>query len=161
MFSFAFAPHNWATCDGQLLAISQNSALFALLGTTYGGNGTSDFALPDLRSRTPIHTGQGPGLTDRPQGERGGEENHTLTTLEMPKHGHSLQAAEISATNKSPAGAALAQNASKLYRSGTPDTPLAASTIANAGGDQPHPNRQPYATVNFSICVAGIFPSRD
>ena len=131
-----------------------------MLGTTYGGNGIQTFALPDLRSRTPIHFGTGPGLSNRALGEAAGVENHTLTAAEMPIHGHLLQAA-TTATSKTPAGAELAQNTSKLFRSGTPDLALPSSTLAAVGSNQPHSNIQPCAVVNFSICLYGIFPSRN
>lgn len=158
MFSFDFPPRGWAKCDGQLLAIAQNQALFSLLGTTFGGNGVQTFALPDLRSRVPLHMGSSPGTSNRVLGERGGEENHTLTVNELPQHTHLMQAAGA-ATTGDPNGAILAAPAtSKPYRSGTADGTLAG--IAPNGGNQAHPNIQPYLTVNFAIALQGIFPSR-
>jgi microcystin-dependent protein len=161
MFSFNFAPRDWAKCDGQLLSINQNQALFSLLGTTYGGNGQTTFALPDLRGRTPIHTGQGPGLSPRVLGQVYGEEAHTLTVNEMPAHLHTLQAA-AAPTDKMPAGALIAQGGAKLFRSGAPiDVTLAPAALATSGSSQSHPNMQPYAVVNFAICLFGLFPSRN
>jgi microcystin-dependent protein len=163
MFAFGFAPRGWALCNGQLMAIAQNQAVFALLGTTYGGNGVQTFALPDMRSRAPLHVGQGTGLTFRTQGEIGGEESHTLTINELPQHTHLLQAAVTPTTGTPGASVVLAApTSSKLYRSGgsTSANPNPAS-VAPAGGNQPHPNLQPYTVVSFAICLQGIFPSRN
>jgi microcystin-dependent protein len=163
MFAFGFAPRGWALCNGQLMSIAQNTAVFSLLGTTYGGNGVQTFALPDMRSRAPVHTGQGPGLSFRTQGQTGGEENHTLTINEIPQHNHLVQVAGTPTTGTPAADVILATpTSSKLYRSGgsTSTSPNPAS-IAPTGGNQPHPNLQPYTVVNFAIALQGIFPSRN
>lgn len=159
LFAGNYAPRGWARCDGQLLPINQNQALFSLLGTTYGGNGVTTFALPDLRGRAPIHAGQGPGLTDRPLGEQGGEESHTLTQAEMPLHTHPARARSGNGTSASPAGLLPARDPSGTphYGAGA-DVTLALDAIGAAGGDQPHNNMQPYLTVTFCICLAGVFP---
>ncbi len=155
--SFNFAPKGWAQCNGSLMAINQNQALFALLGTMYGGNGVTTFALPDLRSRTPIHAGAG-----YVQGQQGGESAHTLIPSEMPQHNHLLSGTSANAVpGAGPAAAlpAVAQHAP--YRSGpTQQTSLAPQVVSNAGGNQPHNNLQPYLTLNFCIALTGIFPSR-
>jgi microcystin-dependent protein len=161
IFAFNFAPKGFSMCNGQLLPINQNQALFALLGTFYGGNGQSTFALPNLQSRTPISFGQGPGLQNYVQGQAGGEENHTLLSTEMPQHNHSLQATTNVGNTRNPSGAALCQPDTKMYISGAPDTSLAASSVASYGGSQPHFNLQPYLTINFCIAMTGIFPSRN
>lgn len=155
MMSFVFAPKGWATCDGQFLAINQNQALFSLLGTTYGGNGQTNFALPDLRGRTPIHMGNGHVL-----GERAGEQNHTLTTSELPTHNHLAQASttdgdQIIATNN------YLAPVSQLYGAAANTTPMASAEISQIGGGQPHLNMQPFLTVGFCIALQGIFPSQN
>jgi microcystin-dependent protein len=160
MFSFDFPPRGWATCSGQILSIAQNQALFSLLGTTYGGNGVTTFALPDLRSRVPVHTGQLSGGSNYVLGEQIGTENVTLLTTQLPQHIHFMQVAGA-ATTGDPAGALPATPAvNKAYRSGPPITQLAASTTFT-GNALPHPNIQPYLTVNFAIALQGIFPSRN
>ena len=153
LMSFNFAPKGWAMCNGQLLPINQNQALFALLGTTFGGDGRVNFALPDLRGRAPMHVGSGHNL-----GERAGEENHTLTQAEMPQHTHGVNAAKQDANTNLPAGSlpAIAANA---YAPPSALTTLAAGTVGNVGGSQPHTNQQPYLTLNFCIALQGIFPS--
>lgn len=153
LMSFVFAPRGWALCNGQLLPINQNQALFALLGTTFGGNGQTNFALPDLRGRTPIHVGSGHTL-----GERGGEQAHTLSIAELPTHVHAAMAQSATGTQLPPVNAFLSQ-ASNVYR--TPDnlTSLMPATIANTGGSQAHLNMQPFLTVSFCIALQGIFPS--
>lgn len=162
MYGFNFAPRGWAACDGQVLSISQNSALFALLGTMYGGNGQTTFALPDLRGRAPIHVGQGPGLSSRVQGQQVGEEQHTLIVSEVPLHNHSMRAAGVPTTGTPASTAVLAApDTSRLYRSGTSPDTLLAPTIMPTGGNQPHLNMQPFTVVNFSIALQGIFPSRN
>jgi microcystin-dependent protein len=159
MFSFDFAVRGWAFCAGQMLSIAQNTALFSLLGTTYGGNGVNTFALPDLRSRVPL--GQSaPASSNYVLGQQGGTENVTLNQNQLPQHNHLMQAAGA-ATTGDPAGALPATStASKPYRSGPPSAQLATSTGLN-GGSQPHSNIQPYLTVNFSIALQGIYPSRN
>lgn len=160
MFGFDFAPRGWAFCNGQLQSIVQNQALFALLGTTYGGNGTTTFALPDLRGRTPLHFGQGPGLTPRTRGEVLGVENVSLTSLQLPQHAHALAASDAPADRSDPSGAVPARTASPIWRSGAA-TPVATGTTSlPAGGAQPHPNLMPCLAVQFAIALQGIFPSR-
>jgi microcystin-dependent protein len=154
IFSFGYAPRGWALCNGQLLPINQNQALFSLLGTTFGGNGQTNFALPDLRGNVPIHVGQGFTL-----GQKGGEQAHTLTQTEMPAHNHFVQASSVNGTVDTPQNTILAQ-ALNVYR-GAPDsaTTLAPATVGNVGGSQAHLNMQPFLTLNFSIALQGIFPS--
>jgi microcystin-dependent protein len=155
LMSFGFAPRDWAMCDGQLLPINQNQALFSLLGTTYGGDGRVNFALPDLRGRTPIHDGQGHTL-----GERGGEQAHTLSISELPQHTHNVNVSS-SATggNASPNGRFLG-GANNAYRApgGTPTT-MRPDAVPNVGGSQAHLNMQPFLTLTFCIALQGIFPS--
>lgn len=166
MFGGNFAPRGWAFCNGQLVPISQNTALFSLLGTTYGGNGQSTFALPDLQGRAPMHPGNGAGLTPRVIGEEGGETSVTLLSTEMPAHSHAISGAVIanSAATGTPNVASLFTNSSpnSLYANavGTPVT-LAPQAISFAGGSQPHNNVQPYLAVSFIIATQGIFPSRN
>jgi microcystin-dependent protein len=156
IMSFNFAPKGWALCNGQLLPINQNQPLFSLLGTTYGGDGRVNFALPDLRARTPIHMGNGHTL-----GERGGEDAHTLTLQEMPTHTHAVAASStFSGGNNSPVGRFLG-GAADAYATPSNLTPLRAGTITNAGGSQPHSNDQPYLGLTFSIALQGIFPSQN
>jgi microcystin-dependent protein len=154
LMSFTFAPRGWALCNGQLLPINQNQALFALLGTMYGGNGQTTFALPDLRGRVPMHVGG--GLT---QGAAGGEVSHSLTTQEMPQHVH-LVAASSAATGGSsaPTGRVLG-GANNAYRAPANLVALNAQSVTSTGGSQPHPNEAPYTTVSLCIALVGIFPS--
>jgi microcystin-dependent protein len=161
IFPFNFAPRGWATCDGQLLPISQNTALFSLVGTFYGGNGVSNFALPDLRDRFALGQGQGPGLSERFVGETGGSAGVSLLQSEMPSHRHTL-AATPSATTTVPTGAALAPpvDGSVAYRTPGVLAPMASESIGPAGSGIPHENRQPYQTLNFCIALQGIFPPR-
>jgi microcystin-dependent protein len=159
--SFAFAPKGWALCNGQLLSINQNQAIFSLLGTTYGGNGITNFALPDLRGRSPAHAGD-----DLVLGEVIGTETHTLTANELPAHAHTFQGSGDLANNSSPVGAVLAtkgRGGRDIYAPAgtTPVTPLEAHSLGSAGGSQPHENMQPFTTLNFIIALQGIFPSRD
>jgi microcystin-dependent protein len=155
MFSFNFAPRGWALCNGQLLPINQNQALFALLGTTYGGNGTTNFALPDLRGRVPMHEGNGHTL-----GERSGTEAHTVNSNELPAHTHVARATSASGNTPVPTNNFLAA-ANNVYRPADNLTPLAAGTVSNVGGSQPHTNMQPYLTIEFCIALQGIFPSQN
>lgn len=161
MYSFQFAPQGWAACNGQLLAIAQNQALFAILGTTFGGNGTTNFALPNLQSRVPLHWGTGVGLPNVNLGQAGGTETHTLLTTEMPTHTHQATA-NSGATN---AGPAVNNNwcteASNAYTVNAPTGSMNGTAVGNTGGNQPHNNIQPYLTVNFCIALVGIFPSRN
>jgi len=157
MFAGNFAPAGWAFCDGRLLPISEDSALFALLGTFYGGDGQTTFALPDLRSRVPIHQS-----SSFPIASLAGEENVTLQLAQLPSHTHTMQVSSDTGTSSSPANAAPAASASvSLYKSATPATALAPTAMANAGGSQPHANIQPYLCVSFIIALQGIFPSRN
>jgi microcystin-dependent protein len=154
IISWNFAPQGWAFCNGQLLPINQNQALFSILGTTYGGNGQTNFALPDLRGRIPIHTGSGHTL-----GERGGQAAHTLTASEMTQHIHFAQGTATNGDTVLPTGAVLGGGAG-LYGA-NPNTSLIPATISNTGGSQPHENRQPFLVLNFIIALQGIFPSRN
>lgn len=160
MAAFNYAMKGWATCDGQTLAIGQNSALFAVLGTTYGGNGTTTFALPDLRGHTPIHWGQGPGWSP-PVGARGGEPTHTLMTSEIPTHSHPMWGAvSPAADQRVAAGNFLGVAGTPWYSASPTDTNLAQDAVTETGGGQAHDNMQPYLVVLFQIALQGIFPSR-
>jgi microcystin-dependent protein len=162
MAGFNFAPVGWALCQGQLLSIAQNSALFALLGTQFGGNGQTTFGLPDLRGRLPIHYGQGPGLSPRSMGELFGEEQVILLPAQMPGHSHGLVAATDGERRDSPAGNLLASGEADLYsRAGADPVAMAGTAIGAAGGSQPHGNLQPYLCLNFIIALEGIFPPRN
>jgi len=162
MYGFNFAPRGWALCDGQLLQISQHSALFSILSTTFGGNGRTDFALPGLRGRTPIHVGTGPGLSARSWGQKGGEETHTLNTPEIPTHDHDVMGTHTNATADHPGGAFPAITEGTTYTPVTPTVPLASQSVgAHAGSGTPHNNLMPYLTVNFCIALLGIYPSRN
>src|SRR5215471_11367265 len=153
MMSFGFPPKGWALCDGQLLPINQNQALFSLLGTTYGGDGRVNFGLPDLQSRIPIHMGGGHTL-----GERGGEQGHTLSISEIPTHTHSLQASSVNGDALTPINNNFG-SAAGLYAAPGALTSLQPATVANVGGSQAHLNMQPFLTLNFCIALQGIFPS--
>src|SRR5687767_14260015 len=162
IFPFNFAPRGWAWCDGQLLPLSQNTALFSLLGTTYGGNGMSNFALPDLQGRAPMHPGQGPGLSLHDLGETGGSETVTLLESEIPAHSHTMNCSRGDAVERIPAGQLPAAGIGGIVAYGTPGalTQLAPNALAPAGGDQPHNNLQPYLTFYFNIALQGVFPPR-
>lgn len=160
IFSFGFAPKGWALCNGQLLPINQNQALFSLLGTTYGGDGRVNFGLPDLQSRAPIHMGNGHTL-----GERGGEQAHTLSISEIATHQHTAQGYDAAANNTSPLNNSWAQGV--ITNQPTPNayssavnTTLIPSALTSTGGSQAHNNMQPYLTLNFCIALQGIFPSQ-
>ena len=153
IMSFVFAPKGWALCNGQLLPINQNQALFSLLGTTFGGDGRVNFALPDNRARTPIHVGSGHTL-----GERGGEQAHTLSISEMPTHTHVLQGSAANATVPAPSNGVLA-GASNVYTTSANLSTLHPASVANVGGSQAHLNMQPFLTLSFCIALQGIFPS--
>jgi microcystin-dependent protein len=162
MFAGNFAPRSWALCDGQLLAISQNDALFSLLGTIYGGDGRTTFGLPDLRGRIPIHAGSGPGLTPRSLGSRSGNEKVTLTEAQIPRHNHRLRAVQSRANSGDPQGALLAAADADVYASSGSLTNLAGDSIADSpGSGQSHDNIQPFLCVNFIIALVGVFPSRN
>lgn len=156
IFAFNYAPVGWAQCSGQLLPINQNQALFALLGTIYGGNGQTTFALPDLRGRAPLHIGN---VFD--QGQQGGSELHTLTTLEMPSHTHIAVASAASANQSSPVVNTWANDAAAPLFKNTNNATMNAAAIGITGGNQPHENRMPYLVMNYCIALQGIFPSRN
>ena len=167
MVGFYFNPRGWALCNGQLLSIAQNSALFSLLGTNYGGDGQNTFGLPDLRGRTPINYGQGPGLSPYDIGSAGGSESVTLTTNQMPIHNHFVNAVSGVSTTDNPNGVLAAipglstdGTAVNAYSNAASNTTMSPSAIQNAGGGQSHPNIQPYLAVNFVIALEGIFPPR-
>lgn len=153
IMSFVFAPKGWALCNGQLLPINQNQGLFSLLGTTFGGDGRVNFALPDLRGRTPIHVGSAHTL-----GERGGEQAHTLSIAEIPTHTHVANASTANADSNDPNGRFLASS-NNVYHSPTTLTSINAGSVTNTGGSQAHLNMQPFLTLNFCIALQGIFPS--
>ena len=156
IMSFNFPPKGWAQCNGQLLPINQNQALFSLLGTTYGGNGQTTFALPDLRSRVPVHAGGAVTL-----GERAGEENHTLIQSEMPAHIHLASGVSENGNTPVPTGALLGAETTAMYSSASNLVALNAATLGPVGGSQAHTNVQPFLTLNFCIALQGIFPSRN
>jgi microcystin-dependent protein len=162
IMSFNFAPQGWALCNGQLLPINQNQALFSLLGTTYGGDGRVNFALPDLRGRVSFHMGNGHTL-----GERGGQESHSVTLSEMPGHVHTLTNANNAATGGTtnadqgnPVGNYWANAGKSIYTTAAPNSAMSPATVSNVGGSQPHENRSPFLTLNFCIALQGIFPSQ-
>lgn len=158
MFSFNFPPKGWALCNGQVLPINQNQALFALLGTTYGGNGMTTFALPDLRGRTPLHAG---GV--HPLGQRSGAESHTLSINEMPGHLHATRASSLAADSSDPQNRVPAAGLTLNYRrqGGITGTRMAGSAVASSGGGSAHDNMQPSLVINFCIALQGIFPSHN
>ena len=159
MFAGTFNPRLWANCDGQLLSISQNSALFSLLGTTYGGDGRSTFGLPDLRGRVAMHTGTGPGLSPRPMGQRSGTQTNNISIAQLPAHGHAINAKE-EANAADPSGAFIA--GSGLNEFGTVGgVPMAATSVGNTGSGTPVNNLQPFTVVRFIIALQGTFPSRN
>jgi microcystin-dependent protein len=160
-FAFNFAPTGWAQCNGQLLPISQNTALFSLLGTYYGGDGKSTFGLPNLQGSAPMSQGQSPGTSERYLGEVSGEQFVTLIQSEMPAHPHALNAVETAAAARQPPGQMFAVGeAISDYHTGTPNTNMHPSMLAVAGGSLPHNNMQPYLVVNFCIALQGVFPPR-
>ena len=164
MFGGNFAPRGWALCNGQLLPISQNTALFSILGTTYGGDGVTTFALPNLQGRVPIHWGNGAGLSPYVLGQVGGEENHTLLASEMPAHNHLVNGCDSGGYQASPVGnyPAVESTGTSLNFSNGPTTgQMNPSMIANSGAGQPHNNLQPFSVVTFIIALQGIFPSRN
>jgi len=153
--SFNFPPKGWAFCNGQLLPINQNQALFSILGTTYGGDGRVNFALPDLRGRTPVYVGNGIVL-----GERSGEENHTLNTTEMPMHNHLVNATTTAANQFDPTDLFMAKPTANIYAA-TNNLIATGMQVTNTGGSQPHNNLQPYLVLNFIIALQGVFPSQN
>ena len=164
IFAGNFAPVGWATCDGQLMPISQNTALFSLIGVYYGGDGKSTFGLPNLQGSVPIHAGTsaGPGLTPRSNGESGGSPSVTLLQSELPPHNHTLHALDAPGPLSGPAGNVLAQSAagSALYNNASPNTAMHPASLDPAGGGQPHNNMQPYLTLIYIIALQGVFPAR-
>ncbi len=162
IFAGNFAPRGWAFCDGQLLPAAQNTALFSLIGTTYGGDGRTTTALPNLKGRAPMHPGRGPGLTSKRLGQRGGTEMVTLSEAQMPQHDHTIKA------TANPGNLGIPSNQRSLARTqpgfawqtANPDVDLAAAALPNAGGSQPHNNLQPFLTMNFIIALVGLYPSR-
>lgn len=160
MFAGNFAPRGWAFCDGQLLAVSQNDALFSLLGTVYGGDGRTTFGLPDMRGRLPLHAGLGPGLSERRLGSKGGSEQETLTVNQLPGHGHPFQGTAGTATTRDPAGNSPAEAQADVYVEDLSPVPLSGETISQVGGSRSHSNLMPFLCVNFIIALVGIYPSR-
>lgn len=161
IFAGNFAPRSWAFCNGQLLPISQNSALFSLIGTTYGGDGRTTTALPDIQGRAVMHPGRGPGLTSRRLGQRGGTEMVSLSEAQMPNHNHNFMAAPSPAEVKSPSGNSLARSTGgTLYKATGTLVDMNNAALQSAGGSQPHNNMQPFLTMNFIIALQGLYPSR-
>ncbi|WP_444995376.1 phage tail protein [Aliikangiella sp. IMCC44359] len=163
LIGFNFAPRGWAFCDGQLLSVSQNDALFSLLGTFYGGDGRTTFGLPDFRGRLPVHQGQGPGLSNRPIGQRTGVEDVTLRVNQIPPHNHPMQASKNPATSPMPSGEMLANLDPTLYYvapDSTNQTELLPEAVQNAGANSAHTNLMPSMALNFVIALHGIYPSR-
>jgi microcystin-dependent protein len=163
MFPFNFAPRGWAWCNGQLLPLSQNTALFSLLGVNFGGDGRSNFALPDLQDRTPLQPRQGPGLSWYELGQQGGQSTVTLLSTEIPAHTHTLSAAQVSPTSLSPAGNVWTGDRranAVAYTSAAPDTEMSPNALGPSGGSMPHNNRQPYLGVHFCIALQGVYPPR-
>jgi microcystin-dependent protein len=163
MFAGNFAPRGWAFCDGQLLAVSQNDALFSLLGTIYGGDGRTTFGLPDLRGRIPLHAGSGPGLSPRRLGAKAGAENVTLTVNQLPSHGHGFQVTTATGNESSPENESFASSATADYyidQSFPQNVSLASSAVTNTGGSRSHTNLMPFLCIHFIIALVGIYPSR-
>jgi microcystin-dependent protein len=161
MVGFNFAPRGWAFCDGQILPISQNQSLYSLLGTTYGGDGRTSFALPDLRGRTPVHVGSSNGGTSHSLGSKGGAETHTLAVGEMPQHTHTFNASTADGNGVLPANSILASTPNQTYHEATNLVNMNSTAVASVGGGQSHVNMQPYLAVNFCIALQGLFPSRN
>jgi microcystin-dependent protein len=164
IFAGNFAPRGWAFCNGQLLPVSQNTALFSLIGTTYGGDGRTTTALPNLEGRAPMHPGRGPGLTAKRLGQRGGVETVTLTEAQMPNHNHTVHASSDSFNANDPAGNLLGRSSSpfagQLYRQSGTQVPLLDEMVGSTGGSQAHNNMQPYMAINYIIALVGLYPSR-
>jgi microcystin-dependent protein len=161
IFPFNFAPKGWAFCDGQILPLSQNTALFSLLGTTYGGDGKSNFALPNMQGNAPMHPGQGPGLSLHDLGETGGSETVSLLESEIPSHSHTVMASQADATDQQAGNELFAAGIGlAMYAGPAAVRNLSDNAVSPAGGDQPHNNMQPYLTLNFCIALQGVFPPR-
>ena len=161
MFAGNFAPRGWAFCDGQLLAVSQNDALFSLLGTIYGGDGRTTFGLPDLRGRLPIHAGHGPGLSERRLGAKAGEESVSLTVNQLAAHGHTAMASTAAGSQSDPDGQFLGASPNvRVFRPQDPNAPMNAGSLTNVGGSQAHTNVMPFLCLHFIIALVGIYPSR-
>lgn len=160
MFAGNFAPRGWAFCDGQLLSVSQNDALFSLLGTVYGGDGSTTFGLPDCRGRIPLHAGDGPGLSPRRLGAKGGAERVTLTVNQLPTHAHGVNATPVGAAANSPRDALIADSSGvDVFSESSPSESLSPNAVTSVGGSQSHDNLMPYLCVNFIISLFGIYPS--
>ena len=160
-FAGNFAPRGWAFCDGQLLSISQNTALFSILGTTYGGDGRTTFGLPDVRGRVIIHQGTGPGLTNRRLGQKAGAESETLNNTQLPSHAHTLRADSSGGDSVLPNNRVVSKIGRLRTFADVPDSDMGATSIAGAGGSQSHNNMQPYTSLNCIIALQGVFPSRN
>lgn len=161
IFPFNFAPKGWAFCDGQILPLSQNTALFSLLGTTYGGDGKSTFALPNLQGSAPMHPGQGPGLSLHDLGETGGSETVSLLESEIPAHSHSFIASQADGNDTAPTAGLVASGIGiSAFAPAGPTVAMSPNMLAASGGDQPHNNMMPYLTLNFCIALQGIYPPR-
>ncbi len=160
MFCGDFAPREWALCDGQLLQVSENPALFSLLGTTYGGDGRVTFGVPDLRGRAPIHAGTGPGLTNRRLGQKGGSETTALTTNQMPSHNHGVKASTEQGSSASPEDTVLSEAGNDNFIDSELNTNMKSEMITNTGGGHRHDNMSPYQVVNYIIALQGTYPSR-
>lgn len=160
IFPFNFAPKGWAWCDGQILPLSQNTAIFSLLSNTYGGNGTSNFALPDLRGRIPMHPGQGVGLSQHTLGETGGTETVTLLESQIPNHTHQTKISSVDAVTNELAGNSMAKATEAVYSSSNPNTQMSENTLSPTGGGQAHNNMMPYITYYFNIALQGVYPPR-
>lgn len=160
-FGGNYAPQGWALCDGRLLPISENDALFSLIGTTYGGDGQTTFALPDLRGRAALHQGQGPGLSSYSLGQSGGAEAVTLTVGQLPSHSHPVQGNSGPGTSPNPSGAVWAGSPANVYTAGAAaNAAMSATAVSASGGGQPHDNMLPFQTLNFCIALVGIYPSQ-
>ena len=163
IFAGNFAPRGWAFCNGQLLPIAQNTALFSLIGTTYGGDGRTTTALPNLKGRVPMHPGRGPGLTSRRLGQRGGSETISLTEAQMPNHNHTLRGSSDTPDSRQPGnslGATAAGRGGTVLYGNTNPVDMASNVVANTGGSQAHNNLQPFLAMNFIIALVGLYPSR-
>lgn len=159
IFAGNFAPRGWAFCNGQLLPVSQNTALFSLIGTTYGGDGRSTTALPDLQGRAPMHPGRGPGLTARRLGQRGGTETVTLSEAQLPNHSHSMEVSVEDGERRDPSGSYFGRG-NAIYANPSNTASMASQSLPNTGGSQAHNNLQPYLAMNFIIALVGLYPSR-